>query len=620
MGDGAGYGAVSAPTHAETDTTDYNARAARWSELLFKYLLLVQVAMYLEAGAVPSLLQQFTLTFALDPQEQGLLGAVVFLSLALTSPWCSTLFRRFSPRSLLGGSLVANNLAVLAFGCAPTHTRFSKPLLIGLRGVIGVSQAFHCVYCPLWVHDYAPKAKRGKWMSYLQGAVPIGITLGYLAGSITLWLASARVPAVGNEGFTADYMDGMTMNTRSHPVVMAFAPSAWAWATNSSTTALRTDEAAAASPPASTSLCRGIYCWRWPFLFQFALVLPLSVLLFLVPTRHIRLKSTRRQSIVIVDATEDDGHEARDYSDTDAASSPDGTARAPLLSSGADEPAPQSAASTATSSSPAARTPPQHRRPAMNLDLDAVRDSLEETVSRWSNLGLLLQHKVYVFIVMGLSALFFVVAGVQFWTTLYLETNTDDSLYEIHASYLLVSGTGPIMGVFFGGWLIDRCGGYTGAAHQAKALRVCMLLGGAGCLASLPVSYVRDTLTIAVFLWLMLFCGGAILPACSGIVISSAPARLRPLASSVAYACYNLFGYAASNYLPGLIMNYIIHRTGDNKCDAACTYRIGFRIVLLWSVWAFFCLTCGAVASARSLAAIKARQRAAAAKSPLLRV
>jgi MFS transporter, Spinster family, sphingosine-1-phosphate transporter len=84
-----------------------------------------------------------------------------------------------------------------------------------------------------------------------------------------------------------------------------------------------------------------------------------------------------------------------------------------------------------------------------------------------------------------------------------------------------------------------------------------------------------------------------LLPACSGIVISSAPRRLRPLASSVAYTSYNLLGYAASNYFPGLVMNLIVRHTpseGPFACDTACTYRIGFRIVLFWSSTAFGCL------------------------------
>eukprot|EP00644_Phytophthora_capsici_P001037 jgi/Phyca11/551747/estExt2_Genewise1Plus.C_PHYCAscaffold_430233 len=515
----AGYGAVDSPPTSPLLPSAASHRHA--SEYLFKFLVLTQVFMYLEAGAVPSLLQQFTLTFRLSPQEQGLLGAIVYISISLASPWCSTLFRRFDPRQLLGVSLVVNNLAVLGLACTPTAAWYSKSLLISLRGLVGLTQAFSCVYSPLWVHDYAPKAQRGTWMSYLQGAVPVGITLGYFAGSITIWLASQGPEEVASSLESA---------------VIALSKAALGINVNT--------DLADGVDEASMRLCHGIYCWRWPFLTQFALILPLSILIFFVPREHIRLRSTRRRSIVIVDEDEDE-------------------------------------------------------------------DTAEENASRWSNLWLLLQHKVYVFIVMGLSGLFFVVAGVQFWTTLYLETNTEDSMYEIHLAYLLVSGTGPIMGVFFGGWLIDQFGGYSGPYHQMQALRVCMVLGGAACLAAIPVSYVHNTFYIAVFLWLMLFCGGSILPACSGIVISAAPPRLRPLASSVAYASYNLFGYAASNYIPGFIMNFIIDPSADadedasglgsvGSCNAACTYRIGFRIVLLWSVWAFFCLTCGAIASGRN--------------------
>lgn len=556
----ADYGAIDpTPSYSLSMPSSAVKPQANASEYLFKFLVLTQVFIYLEAGAVPSLLKQFTLTFHLNPQEQGLLGAIVYIAISLASPWCSTLFRRFDPRQLLGVSLVVNNLAVLGLACTPTSTGFSKSLLIFLRGLVGFTQAFSCVYSPLWVHDYAPKTKRGTWMSYLQGAVPVGITLGYFAGSVTIWLASQKPQAAVEAALdvNSDLDDGFD--------------------------------------GASMTLCNGIYCWRWPFLIQFGLVLPLSILIFAVPREHIRLLSTCHHSIVIVDADEDEDNDADQIVPTD------------------DEAEENSADQSTPSDDEAKRVLVNHEKENNASDdlqpLESFKQ--EENVSRWSDLRLLLQHRVYVFIVMGLSGLFFVVAGVQFWATLYLETNTKDSMNEIHAAYLLVSGTGPILGVFFGGWLIDQYGGYSGPYHQMKALRVCVLLGGASCLAALPVSYVHTTFFIAVFLWLMLFCGGSILPACSGIVISASPPRLRPLASSVAYASYNLFGYAASNYVPGLIMDFIIDPNAEvdpdtddlasvQSCDAACTYRIGFRIVLLWTLWAFFCLICGAIESSRN--------------------
>lgn len=559
------------------------ARAAdrtRESEYLFKFLILTQIFMYLEAGAVPSLLQHFTQTFHLSPQEQGLLGAVVYISISLTSPWCSTLFRRFHPRSVLCYSLVVNNLALLAFACTPTLKWYSKSLLITLRSFIGLTQAFHCVYSPLWVHEYAPKAKRGRWMSFLQASTPIGITLGYFAGSVTVWFASAS-----------------NSSSTGHSLVQA--------ALRLAVMTPAADDAVGANMFDTTTVeevCHGIYCWRYPFLFQFLLILPLSILLFFVPEEHIKLHTARRQSILIVDSSEDervllsgsseneDDNSDSDSFDRDVDTGDDRRDYEPYTAGDED-------ARKLTQAEPLVS--PRYQSPG-------PRRARARSVG-WDNLRSLLQHKVYVFIVLGLSALFFVVAGVQFWTTLFLSTNTNDSVYKIHLAYLLVSGTGPILGVFFGGWLIDRVGGYAGPLQQAKALRVCMQLGAVGSVMAIPISYLHSTLYIALFLWAMLFCGGALLPACSGIVISSAPPHLRPLASSVAYTSYNLLGYAASNYIPGLIMNFIISNHGDSAsdsfyCDTACTYRVGFRIVLLWTLWAFFCLSCGYRASKVTLA------------------
>lgn len=555
------YGAVSSTTkRPPSSSSSSHTRIPGQSEYLFKYLIITQICMYLEAGAVPSLLQQFTLTFHLSPQEQGLLGAIVYISISLASPWCSTLFRKFCPRQLLGFSLVVNNLAVFTFACTSTLEWYSKSLLICSRGFIGLTQAFFCVYSPLWVHEYAPKAKRGAWMSYLQAATPLGITLGYFAGSVTVWLASsdpsattAAVDMLAAEAANATMSAGSFVSSMLPGVLNAAVSSSM---NNAG------DHLFDNMGDTDTNYCQGMYCWRWPFLFQFLTILPFSILIFFVPVAHIRLHNARRRSIIMVDSIITANETEEEDDDEDDAFN-DELSRL-NQSSG--------------------------RRSSLSQDL-----SLSLT-----NLGLLFQQRVYVFIVLALSALFFVVAGIQFWTTLYLATNTNDSLYTIHLAYLLVSGTGPIIGVFFGGWLIDQFGGYAGLYQRVQALRVCMVLGALGCFASLPVTFFHTTAYIAIFLWLMLFCGGAILPACSGIVISSAPRRLRPLASSVAYASYNLLGYAASNYIPGLIMNFIItpHVSEDESeeasgsCDTACTYRIGFRIVLVWCAWAFFCLTC----------------------------
>ncbi|ETV97738.1 hypothetical protein H310_09104 [Aphanomyces invadans] len=452
---------------------------------LFKYIIFAQIFVYMEAGVVPAVLLEFTEAFELTPQDQGLLGAIVYIALSLGSPICGYLFRHYSPRIVLGCSLVVNNLFVLAFAFTPVGGWFSRPLLIILRGAIGFTQTCLCVYAPLWVHDYAPKSQRASWMSYLQGAVPIGVTLGYLMGSVTVWVGQ------------------------------------------------------------SYASCFNLFCWRWPFLAQVVIVMPLAVGVFFVPEAHIRMRVPRQRSIPFVAEALDD---------------------------------------------------------VKGLAIDQDSDDDVDINSNWHNVGILLRTPVFTSVVLGLSALFFVVTGVQYWTTLFLTTNTTDSAYTIHLNYLIVSGTGPILGVFFGGKLVDYFGGYTGARQEAKALKICMIMGFLGVLASLPISFLSNTYLIAILLWIMLFCGASLLPSCSGIVISCAPKHLRPLASSVANTSYNFLGYAASNYIPGLVMDFILSNTPVElgwSCNEACTYRTGFRIVTWWTVFAFVCLTVGYVVSAR---------------------
>ena len=412
------------------------------AQYLFKYLLLSQIFVYMEAGVVPSLLEQFKITFSLTPQLLGLLGAIVYITLSIATPLVIYLFRTKSARFVLGWSLVCNAIGLLLFAFTPVGYSFSTTFFILSRGIIGFSQAFLSVFAPLWIHEYCPKEGRASSMGYLQASIPIGVTFGYFIGSIAIWCSKK---------------------------------------------------------PAG---CYFMLCWRWPLLFPLLGIIPIALCTFFIPKKH----------ILIMD------------------------------------------------------------------------DHWKFSSSSYTGLVKLLSQPVFTSVVLGLSAVFFVVTGIQYWVTLFLSTNTNDSAYVVHIGYIMVAGTGPILGLVFGGWLIDATGGYTGAVQEAKALGICLALGSISALAAIPPSFLSDTYSIGFFLWIMLFCGGSVLPACSGIVISSVPTDLRPLASSVAATSYNLLGFAASNYIPGLIMSFVV--VDNAVCDQACLYRLGFRVVLAWSLWA----------------------------------
>ncbi|CAI5743188.1 unnamed protein product [Hyaloperonospora brassicae] len=679
---------------------------------VFKYLILTQIIVYLEAGAIPCLLDQLSVSLDLDATQQGALGGVVYLALSAASPLCAYFLHRFNPRVVLGVSLLCNNVAVLMLALTPTGYTYSANMLILARAAVGFTQAFPCIYTPLWVDEYAPREKVAGWMSYLQGSVPMGVMLGYFIGTVSNWLVPESSPHVQT--------------------------------------------------------------WRWPFLLQFLALLPVNMAIFLVPTKHLIIRSdndreaigsggTESASVSSSDGCDDEVQSVevevdpvqqtsvQDGGDADATRedkkthNADGTLRCELepltygrsgfsstrgraafgLHSFLTESAagtPMSTRSTtyhdeedallASASMYGASSQRSFRQLLQNQEQqyhlghceedeavasirrtmirtpgangsaalpDAVGDELEAgesivnahpatstaatndtepagadalvlaasatvqqqplpapegapgsssygaldtaiTPAKSAQLTVLeasimddefievyeqgafsdglhelLRIPVFCLIVFGLTTVYFVVTGVQYWSTIFMIKSLHASKYLVNALFVVVSGTGPILGVFFGGWLIDRYGGYIGVEQRAKALGICMILGLTAFFISAVTTFFNDVFVTSGFLWLLLFFGGSILPACTGIFISVVPTEHRALASSLSVMVFNLFGYSLSPYLTGLIMEWVISKQGQPKsyfefCDEACAYRVGFRFCLCWSVWSVLCI------------------------------
>nr|CCA24187.1 Major Facilitator Superfamily (MFS) putative [Albugo laibachii Nc14] len=96
---------------------DHNRRNASY---LFKYMILTQVIIYFEAGAIPCLLDELSVSLQMSATEQGALGGVVYLALSIASPFGAFCLHHFDPRHILGLTLIFNNLAVLVLACTPT--------------------------------------------------------------------------------------------------------------------------------------------------------------------------------------------------------------------------------------------------------------------------------------------------------------------------------------------------------------------------------------------------------------------------------------------------------------------------------------------------------------------
>ena len=120
---------------------------------------------------------------------------------------------------------------------------------------------------------------------------------------------------------------------------------------------------------------------------------------------------------------------------------------------------------------------------------------------------------------------------------------------QAYKFYGIVGTLGPISGVLFAGFSFDKIGGYMGPL----AIPLVGLMGFVGMLAGIGSVLFDNPYFTAACLTLQLFCGGFIMPACTGIMLNQVPKDMRTIANSVANLCYNLFGYLPAPTIYGVV-------------------------------------------------------------------
>lgn len=85
----------------------------------------------------------------------------------------------------------------------------------------------------------------------------------------------------------------------------------------------------------------------------------------------------------------------------------------------------------------------------------------------------------------SVTFLYYVVTVIQFWFTDYLITVMHMEAGYVFMTFGLVSVTGPVMGVIFGGIVSTKLGGY----NNTKSLYVTAILAFTSCLVAMPIPF-----------------------------------------------------------------------------------------------------------------------------------
>jgi hypothetical protein len=203
--------------------------------------------------------------------------------------------------------------------------------------------------------------------------------------------------------------------------------------------------------------------------------------------------------------------------------------------------------------------------------------------------------KIYLYMSLGLAALYFVVTGVQFWVTTYFTQALEIPRTTVLIAFTATSVTAPVIGVVGAGFVMDKLGGYKGTTGMARASKCCFYFALIGCVFATPAILIQGGSDdgagiprngafgiVIVCLWMLLLWGGAVVPIAAGLVLSAVPEGLQAFSFSLSICTYQILGYGAGTFFPGLFIQLL----ENNGANETTSLRWGFRLILFWGWWA----------------------------------
>lgn len=128
-----------------------------------------------------------------------------------------------------------------------------------------------------------------------------------------------------------------------------------------------------------------------------------------------------------------------------------------------------------------------------------------------------MSNKPWVLICGGITLLYYVVTGIQYWISDYMITTLKADETAVFVSYASISVTGPVIGIIFGGNLTTYYGGY----KSRKVLQTAVYVAFSCALVAVPIPFISNFWLFRVLLWFLLFFGGSVLPCLTGIMLNT---------------------------------------------------------------------------------------------------
>ena len=181
-----------------------------------------------------------------------------------------------------------------------------------------------------------------------------------------------------------------------------------------------------------------------------------------------------------------------------------------------------------------------------------------------------------------MSFLYFISTALTFWTTDYLTNVMNFDKDNVYRAFILITITGPLLGVIYGGIVVQKLFGGYEQRHSIAFVWFHLLIAG---LLVIPIYFLNSLISLSIVIWLLLFFGGSTIPTLQGITISSLPHSLRASGNSMNNLLIYTLGFSAAPLFYGAIYD----KTKDNDP------RLAFVLTLSWGGVSFiFATLCAA--------------------------
>ncbi len=156
-----------------------NRHSPTYSSYALALLLAVNLLNYIDRQVLYAVFPLIKEDFHLSDTSLGFLGSAFMICYMVTAPVFGWLGDRMSRVKLASTGLALWSLATALAGFAPGYRT-----LLSARTVVGIGEASYGTVSPGLLADYFQKERRGRVLSYLFLAIPVGSALGYLMGGV----------------------------------------------------------------------------------------------------------------------------------------------------------------------------------------------------------------------------------------------------------------------------------------------------------------------------------------------------------------------------------------------------------------------------------------------------